>query len=413
MLDYSLPYLSGLELLIEAKKYNSYNYGILFTNDSDKELLEKSLNKTLVSKCIQKPIDFDYLKQSIDNAIFECYSFKNEYSKDKYSKIVEKFGIKENTIIGIDNSLKKIHDEVRKISKIPINVLITGETGTGKELIAHEIHNLSSQSKGPFIKINCSALPDTLFESELFGVVKGAYTGANDKIGKIELAHGGTLFLDEIGEMKPELQAKLLRVLQTKEIERLGSNKTVKVDFRLITATNKDLNELIIEKKFRNDLYYRINEFQIHLPPLRERVDDIKDLLIFFLKKYCIELNIPFPFVTSESLEFLKNYHWEGNIREFENTIKRVLIKYIDNKVILPIHFNFFKKNIIHKNYHEHDYHKSLDVITSVIIDKKLPFKDLEKDVLNKILKMSNNKISEAVKKSGISKNKFYRKVSL
>lgn len=230
-------------------------------------------------------------------------------------------------IVAVSKQMQKILSLIEKIRSSKESVLISGESGVGKEIIARHVHDRSSQSTGEFVAINCAAMPENLLENELFGHEKGAFTGATDlKKGKIELANSGTLFLDEIGEMPLVLQAKLLRVLQDKVISRLGSNKEFKVDFRVITATNKNLSEEVKNKNFREDLFYRLNVIPINIPPLRERPDDIPALIDFFIQNYCTEHNIPLPKIEPGLITFLLRQDWEGNIRQLENSIKRILV---------------------------------------------------------------------------------------
>ncbi len=245
------------------------------------------------------------------------------------NKLLEKEmdSIKFNSIIGTSTPMREIFKIVEKVSKVDVPVLILGETGTGKELIAQEIHRLSQRAQNPFITVNCGAIPATLLESELFGYVKGAFTGAfKDKKGKFHLADQGTLFLDEIGDLDLSLQVKLLRVLQDGVIYRIGSETPEKVDVRIIAATNKDLEKAIEEGTFREDLYYRLNVITIKLPPLRERQEDIILIAKYFLEKYRKELNPSVKGFTKEALIAIENYNWPGNIREMENRIKKALV---------------------------------------------------------------------------------------
>ncbi|HBR21990.1 MAG TPA: hypothetical protein DD713_05400, partial [Nitrospiraceae bacterium] len=214
------------------------------------------------------------------------------------------------------------------------------ESGTGKELFARAIHYLSPRKEYPFVPINCAAIPRELLESELFGHERGAFTGADfKKIGKFELADKGTVFLDEIGEMDTALQAKLLRVLQEGEIERIGSLKTIKIDVRVIAASNKDIEKAVSEKAFREDLFYRLSVFPVRIPLLRERAEDIPMLAEFFLNKYCAELKTPLKTISAEALEMMVEYPWKGNVRELENTIERAIIL-CDGKAIMPEHIS-------------------------------------------------------------------------
>ena len=230
-------------------------------------------------------------------------------------------------IIGESKRMKEVYSAIEMVSRTRSTVLLRGETGTGKELVAHAIHYASLRSKGPFIKVSCAALPETLLESELFGYEKGAFTGAAaSKPGRFEMANGGTLFLDEIGDISPNIQIKLLRVLQEREFERIGGTKTIQVDVRVITATNRDLEKAIQEKQFREDLYYRLNVVPIFLPSLKERREDIPLLVSNFLKKASLENSKNVQYVSDTAMDYLINYSWPGNIRELENAIERAVI---------------------------------------------------------------------------------------
>ena len=232
-----------------------------------------------------------------------------------------------SNIIGSSGPMKSVYEQVSQVARTNTTVLIRGESGTGKELIAHAIHYNSLRSAKPFIKVSCAALPETLIESELFGYEKGAFTGAQSrKKGRFELAEGGTLFLDEIGDLDPQTQVKLLRVLQEREFERLGGTETIKVNVRVIAATNKDLEKVIAASSFREDLYYRLNVFTIFVPPLRERKPDILLLADHFLEKFSTEHSKNIKRISTPAIDMLMAYHWPGNVREVENTIERAVL---------------------------------------------------------------------------------------
>ena len=274
------------------------------------------------------------------------YFFKGENIKDELPFLVgralkmqalqrenKKLRQKLDRVFNFDNIIavsKPMYNILALIEKIKVSsesVLITGESGVGKEVIARHIHFRSKRLKSPFIALNCAAMPENLLENELFGHEKGAFTGATDlKQGKIELAAGGTLFLDEMGDMPTTLQAKILRVLQEKNFYRLGGSKEITINFRLITATNKELSEEVKNKNFREDLYYRLNVIPIHIPPLRERPDDIPALIDYIIQKYCTENHISVPRVDGNLISHLSRLNWEGNIRQLENTLKRMLV---------------------------------------------------------------------------------------
>ncbi len=243
-----------------------------------------------------------------------------------------------SNIVGNSHEMQIVYDQIAQVCRSPATVLIHGETGTGKELVAHAIHYNSDRSDQPFVKAHCAALPETIIESELFGHEKGSFTGATtDRKGRFELAHGGTLFLDEIGDIPPSIQIKLLRVLQEREFERIGGTKTIQVNVRVITATNKDLLALVNEGKFREDLYYRLHVFPIYVPPLRKRKADIVLLADFFLDKYAKSSGRQIRRLSSAVIDMLMSYHWPGNVRELENVIERSVLV-AEGDVIHPHH---------------------------------------------------------------------------
>ena len=262
---------------------------------------------------------------------FEMYSLENERLISRQNEQINYLQNQESKLstelIGNSIAMKHVYKAIGLVLDNDLSVLLEGESGTGKDLIATTIHNNSKRQKKPMITINCGAIPKELIESELFGHEKGAFTGATEKrLGKFELADGGTLFLDEIGELPLDLQVKLLRVLQNKQIERIGGERSIKVDVRIIAATNQSLKQKVDDKTFRLDLYYRLNIFPIYIPPLRNRKEDIQALAHFFIQKYSKELSIKAPTITNDALLFLENQSWEGNIRELENVIQRSLV---------------------------------------------------------------------------------------
>ncbi len=241
---------------------------------------------------------------------------------------------KPDNLIGTSTAMREVYDLINQVSKSDATVLIRGESGTGKELAAHAIHTNSLRSEKPFIKVNCAALPESIIESELFGHEKGAFTNAvNKRIGRFELADKGTIFLDEIGDLTPATQVKLLRVLQEKEFERVGGTKTISVNVRVIAATNRPLENLMAENTFREDLYYRLNVFPIHIPPLRDRRSDVMLLADYFTEKYSARNGKPIKRISTPAIELLMSYHWPGNVRELENCIERAVILSTDNVI--------------------------------------------------------------------------------
>ena len=270
---------------------------------------------------VEKPFDQEQIRQIVAKAL-RTHILARRDARPEDPTARGRF-----RLVGESTAIAQVYQVVEKVADTPSTVLITGESGTGKELVARALHDNSSRNTGPFIKINCAAIPKTLMESELFGYEKGAFTGAvGSKPGRFELAHGGSLFLDEIGEIPVEMQVKLLRVLQESEFERVGGIKTIKVDVRLITATNRDLAAEIASGGFRDDLFYRLNVVPIHLPPLRERREDIPLLVNHFIARFNERLKKQVAGIEPEAIERLVSHHWPGNIRELENVIERTIL---------------------------------------------------------------------------------------
>jgi DNA-binding NtrC family response regulator len=295
-------------------------------------------------------------------------------------------------VSGASPTMINVMNIVRKIAPTDANVLITGENGTGKELVAKEIHNLSGRADEQMVSVDMGSLTETLFESELFGHVKGAFTDArDDRKGKIELASGGTLFLDEIGNLSIQSQSKILNALQNRQITRVGSNKPVPVNIRLICATNCDLMKMVGEGKFREDLLYRINTIMIEVPPLRDRVDDIPILANYFVKVYCEKYNREPVKINTHALEKLTNYNWPGNVRELQHAIEKAVIM-SETPVLLPSDFEFrpAARNIYH---HE------------------LTLAEMERKIIFDCLKRNGNNISITAAKLGITRQTLYNKL--
>jgi DNA-binding NtrC family response regulator len=325
--DLKLPGLSGIDLLKTIREKNLDTDVIIITAFATTSSAIDAL-KLGAADYLQKPFNIDELRIVVNN-ILNTRALKEENITLKKQLFAD---IETSGIIGQSKSTKNILNLIGKISQTDVSVMITGESGTGKELVAKAIHQNSNRKNERFLSVNCAALPETLLESELFGVEKGAITGAiNRKKGLFELAHNGTLFLDEIGEMPLPMQAKLLRVLQEFIIRRVGGTEDIKINVRLITATNRKIEEEVKKGKFREDLYYRINVFHIHIPPLRERKEDIPILTDYFLKKIATKHKRAVPTISKDAMKILENYDWPGNIRELENIIERILAFESDN----------------------------------------------------------------------------------
>ena len=322
ILDINLPSVSGLDLMQTIRKSKpKLSFIVMTAQDTMKNAVEAM--KRGAFDYLTKPFDLEELETLVSKAL-----------KSKQASL-EAVGLKNNLgnldpetkIIGQSKPIKDIYKMIGRVSNNDVSVLIFGESGTGKELIAKSIHQNSSRTKGPFVAVNCAAIPKDLLESELFGYVKGAFTGAHeDRMGYFERANGGTVFLDEIGDMPLVLQAKLLRVLQEREIQRLGQEDPRPIDVRVVSATHQDLEKKVADKSFREDLYFRLNVIPIYVPPLRDRKEDISILANYFLKKLAQEHGGAYKKCTEGSLKLLENYRWPGNIRELENVLKRAAI---------------------------------------------------------------------------------------
>ncbi len=325
VVDNVMPQLSGLDLIREytaSTPENERSQILMMTAHATVESAIEAM-KLGALDYLQKPFEIDELLVVARRAL-EHQRLTSEYRYLRTERD-EQFG--NYGIIGRSRPMQEIIDRAERVAQTKSTVLITGETGTGKELVARAIHNRSAQRDMPLIKVNCAAIPETLLESELFGHVRGAFTGAaTSKKGKFALADGGSIFLDEIGTMSQALQAKLLRVLQEREFEPLGSERTEKIDVRVIAATNRDLRQMVAEGKFQEDLFYRLNVIPIELPPLRERRDDIPALVDHFVRKHSQRTGRRIDRIDDGVVQALQQYAWPGNVRELENTIERAVV---------------------------------------------------------------------------------------
>jgi len=322
LLDEKMPNMSGIEVLRHIKAEGYPMPVIMITAYGSKELAMRAIRDGAYDFFI-KPVDIGIVRTVINRAI-EKYDLQRELETIKTENLKNIF---RDEIIAESGEMKQAVELAIKVAATDVTALITGESGSGKELIAKAIHKLSDRKDNPFVSVNCAAIPETLLESELFGYEKGAFTGASKQhAGKFERASKGTIFLDEIGDMSLNLQAKLLRVLQNKEIERLGGTRTIKVDMRFISATNKNLVSAVKEGGFREDLLYRVKVFEIKVPPLRERIKDIPLLSDYFVKKYSRTMGRDVKGISASAIRFFLSYSWPGNVREMENLIQRAII---------------------------------------------------------------------------------------
>ena len=381
--DVKMPEMSGMEVLGQIKRISPSVPVIMMSAFGTIDLAVEAMQEG-ASDYIVKPFSFE----TIESAVKKVFLKSNCHNKESYEA-----GVPDNDgkqfIISQNTKLLELIQQARNVALSNAIVLIQGESGTGKEMLASFIHRCSRQSRGPYVAVNCAALPEGLAESELFGHEKGSFTGAvNRKAGKFESAHNGTIILDEISEMSISLQAKLLRVLQEKVVCRVGSSKLVPVNARVIAISNVDLEQAVQEGRFREDLFYRINVIPFTIPPLRERKDDIPLLVNHFLKKYSLKNNKKHIKISDEIIDLLLNYHWKGNIRELENTIERAVILEEGEK-LLARHFSFWgtddKRN---KNIH---------------FKAGLSLREMERELIIKTLKDANNNRTRTAKLLGIS----------
>ena len=332
--DQRMPRMTGLELLREAKAVRPDAVGIILTAFTDVDVLIEAINLGQVYRYITKPWDAKEMRGVLQYAL-ERFDLQRE-NRRLASQLAEYTGYLNQqlhgefdfgNIIGDSAALREVLAKVEQVAPTASTVLLRGETGTGKELVAHAIHINSPREQKPFVRVNCAALAPGILESELFGHEKGSFTGAvQRRPGRFELADGGTLFLDEVGDLPIEVQIKLLRTLQEREFERVGGSETIKVDVRLVSATNRNLEQMIEEGTFREDLYYRLNVFPINLPPLRDRLDDLPVLAQHFVAKFARNLGARPVGVTADAIAKLREYSWPGNVRELENIIERAMI---------------------------------------------------------------------------------------
>ena len=330
LLDVRLPGLSGLDLQQELAKSGSRIPIIFLTGHGNIPMPVRAI-KAGALEFLTKPFNDEDLLDAIHQALAREQRVPKENDRTPENKFAD--------IIGHSDALKAVLEQVEVVAPTESTVLLLGETGTGKELIARAVLNRSSRGNRPFVKLNCAAIPSGLLESELFGHEKGAFTGAvAQKIGRFELADGGTLFLDEVGDIPLELQPKLLRVLQEQEFERLGSVRTLRVDVRVIAATNRDLIQMVRAKQFREDLYFRLNVFPIRIPPLRERPGDVRLLVRHYAEYYAARMNKRIDAIHDDTMAALSRYSWPGNVRELQNLIERAVIMMPGNILQVPAH---------------------------------------------------------------------------
>jgi len=398
LLDIMLPDINGNEVLNRMKQKNPHMPIIMLSAQGSVEVALESIRLGAFDY-FPKPIDKNRLEPAIRNAI-KNYDLERELEKLK-ENIEKEFSF--DNIISADKKMQEAFKMVSKVLDNEITVLITGESGTGKELVARAIHYNGKRKTAPFVVVNCASIPRELLESELFGHEKGAFTGAHvRKIGKFELAKGGSIFLDEIGEMEMSLQAKILRVIQQKEFERVGGNEVIKTDVRIISATNRDLKLAVDNKQFREDLYYRLSSFPIHILPLRERKGDIVILINHFIKIFNKKIGKEIKNVSKAALKIMYDYDWPGNVRELENTIERCMIlsdgEFIEADV-LPANITG-ALGTLSSNTNGVLFGEDSPIV---------PFEKLKEEAIRHSLKATEGNIVEAARKLKIGRATLYR----
>lgn len=410
--DLMLPNMTGIELTGRLKKAGIEAPIILMTAHSSSEVAVQAIEAGAYD-FIVKPIHFPQLFVSVERAL-HLRHIKKENQTLKAAMRAKQGSILEG-VIGKSPGFLKALDLARRVSDSAASVFVWGESGTGKEVIAKAIHALGKRKKAPFVAINCSAIPENLLESELFGYAKGAFTGAADKkIGLFEEAHGGTLFLDEIGDLSLPLQAKLLRVLQERKIKRLGENQTRPIDVRVVSATHKDLRQEVEAKRFREDLFFRLNVIPITIPPLRDRREDIIPLAEFFLTKFAAMNESRVRGFTKSALEKLLEHYWKGNVRELENTIERAVVLCADELIDAK---DIFDETLSEAFSSPHSPAASPSAPSSGFPlgpdGALLPLEDIVQSYVKFALEKNNGAKDRTARELGIDRKTLYRRVQL
>lgn len=391
IVDVKMPTWNGIEILEKVSKISPKTLTVIITAYATVETSIEALRKGAVDYII-KPLDFE----DVILRVKKIRKYQQVLLENQYLRKEVHLKFNQNKIIGESLAIKNVFNLISKVANSSSNILISGKSGTGKELVARAIHQNSARAKAPFIPINCGAIPETLFESELFGFKKGSFTGATmDKEGVFKAANSGTLFLDEVSEIPVHIQVKLLRAIETKEIKQIGNPLSISTDVRILSSTNKDLIKEIEEGNFREDLYYRLNIIDIHLPSLSERKEDIPILVEHFIRKYNNELKRKVLGVDNETMRVLMNYHWKGEVRELENAIERAVLLcegvYITLKDLPP--------------------HAYADVSTEYPDDLKSSVRNFERQHISSILRRVDNDKIKCAEILGIGLSSLYRKI--
>ncbi|MEK6774984.1 MAG: sigma-54 dependent transcriptional regulator [Bdellovibrionota bacterium] len=405
LMDVKMPEMNGIEALTAIKEHDPRTFIVIMTAHSN-------LNDAILAikegayDYVEKPVKAERLVEIVRTSL----EAQEMVSKLALSSPIFDDDI-ESDFVGNTQKMREVFHLIFKLCKVDTTVLIRGENGTGKELVAHAIHSNSPRKSGAFIAINCGAIPESLMESELFGHEKGAFTGAIErKIGKFQAANNGTLFLDEIGELKPDMQVKLLRILQEKKFTPVGSTREVKSNARIIAATNRNLEKMMGDNQFREDLFYRLNVMPIFLPPLRERVEDIPALVNHFIKKFSKQHNSAIQSISAEAIQLMKKHNWPGNIRELENAVERAFIVETTSQITAQSLPDQIKTKMTQqKSPSENERGTSLSHTGTMDFDA---FKEeMEKEFIVNALKANNGRINQTVAQANIPKNTLLRKI--
>ncbi|CAN5426649.1 sigma-54 dependent transcriptional regulator [soil metagenome] len=403
LMDVRMPELTGIEALKLIKAHDPKTFVVLMTAHSNLQDAVAAIKEGA----------YDYLEKPVQpDKLIDIVTRANE-AREMVSRLALSHPIFDDDIdsefVGTSKKMRDVFDLIHRLCKVDTNVLIRGENGTGKELVARAIHFNSPRKSGSMIAINCGAIPEQLMESELFGHEKGSFTGAHErKIGKFQLANNGTIFLDEIAELKPEMQVRLLRVLQERKFMPVGSNREVKTDARIIAATNRNLEKMIEDGTFREDLFYRLNVMPIFLPPLRDRIDDIGELSQYFMKRFSRAHNRSINTIADDAMNVLKRYRWPGNIRELENVIERAFIVENTDRITLAS----LPENLINKAKENMAPAQAAQVSsTGQQMDYDSFKEQAEKEFIVSALRANKGRINKTVAEANIPKNTLLRKI--
>lgn len=395
--DLRMPNMNGIGLLKQIRRQDNELMVIVVTAYGT---VESAVDAMKYGACdyIVRPFELEAVEAAVHRALtLSRVKQENNFLRQELDQGWGDF-------IGTSSAMQNIYTQIQQVAPTPTSVLIQGETGTGKELVARAIHQASPRKNALFVAINCAAIPTDILESELFGYDKGAFTGANKAhTGKFELADEGTLFLDEITEMDFNIQAKLLRVLQERTLERLGSNRTIAINVRVIAASNRSPKQAILDKKLREDLFYRLNVFNLELPPLRDRLADIQPLAQYFLKKYATDFGYPFSGIDSQAQNCLNQYHWPGNVRELENMMERAIVL-SGGKLIQTEHL---PQEVVKPSVEI----PSPTVIDNLSLDLNSQLEQLEKQIIQQALIKTNDNKAAAAQALKISERSLWYKI--